>query len=85
MKELITKSNNWRTSPILNKIQIFSYNNDIPTSINDNVLKRYFQGKKSEHSLASSELAYWITERFCIDKEMYQTAIKIFNEQTSKK
>lgn len=85
MKELISKSNDWRTSPVLKKIQIFGYIDGIPTSINDNVLKRYFQGKKSEHSLTSSELAYWITERFCIDKEMYQTAIKIFNEQTSKK
>ncbi|KMP29755.1 hypothetical protein TU50_11370 [Bacillus wiedmannii] len=54
-------------------------------SFNDNVLKRYFQGKKSEHSLTSSELAYWITERFCIDRKMCQTATTIFNEKTSKK
>ncbi|MES9754538.1 hypothetical protein ABWK33_28105 [Bacillus wiedmannii] len=54
-------------------------------SFNDNVLKQYFQGKKSEYSLTSSELAYWITEEFCIDKEMYQTATTIFNEKTSKK
>ncbi|EJQ51807.1 hypothetical protein A6283_15865 [Bacillus wiedmannii] len=53
-------------------------------SFNDNVLKRYFQGKKSEHSLTTSEIAYWITKRFCIDKEMYQTATTIFNEKTSK-
>lgn len=54
-------------------------------SFNDNVLKQYSQGMKSEHSLTSSELAYWITEIFCIDKEMYQTATTIFNEKTSKK
>ncbi|MGD6888050.1 hypothetical protein [Bacillus mobilis] len=54
-------------------------------SFNDNFLKQYFQGKKSEHNLTSSELAYWITEKFCIDKEMYQTATTIFNEKTLKK
>jgi len=85
MKELISRSNDWRTSPVLKKIQIFGYIDGIPTSIHDNVLKRYFQGKKSEHILTSSELTYWITERFCIDRKMYQTAINIFSEQTSKK
>ncbi|GLV64360.1 hypothetical protein Bmyc01_30300 [Bacillus mycoides] len=84
MKELIKKSNDWHSS-VLKKIQIFGYIDGVPTSINDNVLKRYFQGKKREHSLTSSELAYWITERFCIDKEMYQAATNIFNETTSKK
>ncbi len=85
MKKLITNSNDWRTSPVLKKIQIFGYIDGIPTSINGNVLKRYFQGKKRERNLTSSELAYWMTERFCIDRKMYQTAITIFNERTSKK
>lgn len=31
---------------------------------------RIFQGKKREHNLTSSELTYWITKRFCIDKEI---------------
>ncbi len=82
MKELISKSNDWRTSPVLKKIQIFGYIDGIPTSINDNVLKRYFQGKKREHNLTSSELTYWITGRFCVVKKMYQTATRIFNEKT---
>lgn len=85
MKELITKSNDWHSSPVLKKIQIFGYIDGIPTSINDNILKRYFQGKKREHNLTSSELTYWITEKFCIDKKIYQTATEIFNEKTSKK
>ncbi len=53
-------------------------------SFNDNVLKQYFQGKKKECILTSSELTYWITGRFCIVKKMYQTATTIFNEKTSK-
>ncbi|GAB6618338.1 hypothetical protein bcgnr5406_47860 [Bacillus cereus] len=53
MKELITKSNDWRTSPVLQKIRIFGYIDGIPTSINDNVLKQYFQGKKKGHNLTS--------------------------------
>ena len=81
MKELITKSNDWHTSPVLKKIQIFGYIDGIPTSINDNVLKRYFQGKKREHNLTSFELTYWITERFRIDQEIFERAIKIFNEK----
>ena len=80
MKELITKSNDWYTSPVLKKIQIFGYIDGIPTSINDNVLKRYFQGKKREQIITSSELNYWITERFCVDKEIYERAIEIFNK-----
>ena len=83
MKELITKSNDWHTSPVLKKIQIFGYIDGIPTSINDNVLKRYFQGKKREHNLTSFELTYWITERFRIDQEIFERAIKIFNEKSS--
>ncbi|MEH7435731.1 hypothetical protein V7171_28415, partial [Bacillus thuringiensis] len=67
MKELITKSNDWRISPVLKKIQIFGYIDGIPTSINNNVLKQYSQGKKIEQSLTFSELNYWITERFCIN------------------
>ena len=66
--------------PVLNKIQIFGYIDSIPTSINDNVLKRYFQGKKREQIITSSELNYWITERFCVDKEIYERAIEIFNK-----
>lgn len=61
------------------KIQIFGYIDGIPTSINDNVLKQYFQGKKREQIITSSELNYWITERFCVDKEIYERAIEIFN------
>lgn len=68
---------------MLKKIRIFGYIDGIPTSIHDNVLKRYFQGKKSEHILISSELAYWITEKFCIDKEIYEGAVKIFNKKSS--
>lgn len=83
MKELITKSNDWHTSPVLKKIRIFGYIDGIPTSINNNVLKRYFQGKKREHIITSSELNYWITERFCVDKEIYERAIEIFNEKSS--
>ena len=83
MKELITMSNDWHTSPVLKKIQIFGYIDGIPTSINNNVLKRYFQGKKREHIITSSELNYWITERFCVDKEIYERAIEIFNEKSS--
>ncbi|OJD59884.1 hypothetical protein BAU26_16920 [Bacillus sp. N35-10-4] len=83
MKELITKSNDWHTSPVLKKIQIFGYINGIPTSINDNVLKRYFQGKKIEQSLTYSGLNYWITERFCINQEICERAIEIFNEKSS--
>ena len=66
--------------PVLKKIQIFGYIDGIPTSINDNVLKRYFQGKKREQIITSSELNYWITERFCVDKEIYERAIEIFNK-----
>ncbi len=83
MKELISRSNDWRTSPVLKKIQIFGYIDGIPTSINDNVLKQYFQGKKKEHNLTSFELTYWITERFRIDQEIFERAIKIFNEKSS--
>ena len=83
MKELITKSNDWPTSPVLKKIQIFGYIDGIPTSINNNVLKRYFQGKKREESLTSSELNYWTTERFCVDKEIYERTIEIFNIKSS--
>ncbi len=54
MKELISRSNDWRTSPVLKKIQIFGYIDGIPTSINDNVLKQYFQGKKREQIITSS-------------------------------
>lgn len=82
MKELITKSNNWRTSPVFKKIQIFGYIDCIPTSIHDNVLKLYFQGKKRELNVTSSELTYWITERFRIDKEIYTKAFKIFNKKS---
>ena len=83
MKELISRSNDWHTSPVLKKIQIFGYIDGIPTSINDNVLKQYFQGKKKEHNLTSFELTYWITERFRIDQEIFERAIKIFNEKSS--
>ncbi|PFT61692.1 hypothetical protein COK67_21620 [Bacillus cereus] len=83
MKELISRSNDWHTSPVLKKIQIFGYIDGILTSINDNVLKRYFQGKKREQIITSSELNYWITERFCVDKEIYERAIEIFNEKSS--
>lgn len=83
MKELITKSNDWHTSPVLKEIQIFGYIDGIPTSINDNVLKQYFQGKKREQIITSSELNYWITERFCVAKEIYERAIEIFNEKSS--
>ncbi|WP_430476882.1 hypothetical protein [Bacillus cereus] len=85
MKELIIKSNDWRTSPVLKKIQIFGYIDGVPTSINGNVLKLYFEDKKREHILCLSQLNYWITEKFCIDKEKYQTATEIFNQKTSKK
>lgn len=83
MKELVKKSNDWHTSPVLKKIQIFGYIDGIPTSINDNVLKRYFQGKKREQIITSSELNYWITERFCINQEICERAIEIFNEKSS--
>lgn len=83
MKELILRSNDWRTSTVLKKIQIFSYIDGIPSSINNNVLKQYSQGKKIEQSLTSSELNYWITERFCINQEICERAIEIFNEKSS--
>ncbi|MGN4819069.1 hypothetical protein [Bacillus cereus group sp. MYBK139-2] len=40
------------------------------------------KGKKREQSLTSSELNYWITERFCIDKEIYERAIEVFNKKS---
>lgn len=83
MKELILRSNDWRTSTVLKKIQIFGYIDGIPTSINNNVLKQYSQGKKIEKSLTSSGLNYWITERFCINQEICERAIEIFNEKSS--
>ncbi|MDA1760692.1 arylamine N-acetyltransferase [Bacillus cereus] len=83
MKKQITKSNDWRTSPVLKKIQIFGYVDSVPTSINGNVLKQYFADKKIEHILSPSELTYWITKKFCIDKEIYERAIEIFNEKSS--
>ncbi|PFQ44466.1 hypothetical protein COK05_17430 [Bacillus cereus] len=83
MKKQITKSNDWRTSPVLKKIQIFGYVDSVPTSINGNVLKQYFADEKMEHILSTSELTYWITKKFCIDKEIYERAIEIFNEKSS--
>ncbi len=54
-------------------------------SINGDALKLYFEDKKREHILSLSQLNYWITEKFCIDKKIYQTATEIFNQKTSKK
>ncbi|MDR2995216.1 MAG: hypothetical protein LBV11_15610, partial [Bacillus cereus] len=69
--------------PVLKKIQIFGYVDSVPTSINGNVLKQYFADEKMEHILSTSELTYWITKKFCIDKEIYERAIEIFNEKSS--
>lgn len=66
---------------VLKKIQVSGYINGVPTSINNNTLKQYFHGKKTEVTLNSSELTYWITEKFCIDKEIYEKALKIFNKK----
>ena len=71
------------SSDVCSSRSIFGYIDGIPTSINDNVLKRYFQGKKREQIITSSELNYWITERFCVDKEIYERAIEIFNKKSS--
>lgn len=83
MKKQIIKSNDWRTSPVLKKIQIFGYVDSVPTSINGNVLKQYFADEKMEHILSTSELTYWITKKFCIDKEIYERAIEIFTKKSS--
>ncbi len=66
-------------------IRISDYIDGVPTSIKSNVLKLYFEDKKREHFLIPSQLNYWITKKFCIDKEIYQTATEIFNQKTSKK
>lgn len=36
-----------------------------------------------EHILSPSELTYWITKKFCIDKEIYERAIKISTKKSS--
>ncbi|HHK5533680.1 TPA: hypothetical protein ACQUHH_002063 [Bacillus mobilis] len=41
------------------------------------------KGKKKEHNLTSFELTYWITEKFRIDQEIFERAIKISNEKSS--
>jgi len=66
-------------------IRIFGYIDGVPTSIKENVLKLYFEDKKREHILSTSQLNYWITEKICIDKEIYQTVTEIFNQKTFKK
>lgn len=81
MTPLIRNANNWDTSPMLQNIQIFGYINGIPTSLNDNVLKQYFQHEKVERHLNPDELREWVTEKFQIDQQMYENALSIFNEK----
>jgi arylamine N-acetyltransferase len=48
MEPLIKQSNDWETSFVLKDILIFTYVDDVPTSINNFVLKQYFPNEKRE-------------------------------------
>jgi hypothetical protein len=61
MESLIKQSNDWETSFVLKDILIFTYVNDVPTSINNFVLMQYFPNEKRETTLTEEEMESYIT------------------------
>lgn len=82
MYPLLKSSNDWSRAIFLKKIRIFSYINDIPSSLENNVLKQYFLDKKVESVIPSANLDRFISDYFGMDKKLVQKALRIHEEKT---
>ncbi|WP_369899547.1 hypothetical protein [Bacillus manliponensis] len=65
----------------LKKFRIFSHVNDIPSLLENNVLKQYFPHKKVESVIPSRKLKCFITDYFGMDQELVQKALQIHEEK----
>jgi arylamine N-acetyltransferase len=81
MYPLIEESNQWQTSLVLKELRIFAYVDDIPTSLNNHVLKQYFPIEVRETVLSEEEVGTYITEHFGIDCDFYKEAREIYKSK----
>lgn len=77
LQHVIRRSNDWETAAFIREISIFGYIDDVPVSLKNNKLKQHFESGKLESELSEEETEYWITERFGIDKSLYDQAVDI--------
>lgn len=81
MYPILKRSNDWSRALFLKKTRIFSYVNDIPSSLENNVLKQYFYDKKVESIIPPRKLARFITDYYRMDQELVQKALQIHEEK----
>jgi arylamine N-acetyltransferase len=81
MEPLIKRSNDWQTSPVLKDILIFTYVDDVPTSINNLVVKQYFPNEKLEKTLTDEEMESFLTEKLGINQPLYKEALSIYRQK----
>lgn len=78
MQVYINKSNQWETAMALQDVRLYSYIDQVPTSITTRLLTQHSLEHKLEQELSDDELRYWVSERFKMDWDMFQEGIQVF-------
>lgn len=84
MQPIIEVSNDWSQSVVLKEIRIFAYIKEIPTSLNNHVLKQYYPNEIRETLLSAEEVQTFITEHFGIDGAFFKEAKSIYEKTLAK-
>jgi arylamine N-acetyltransferase len=76
-KAKINASNQWTPGSFLTRLSIFSYIDDVPTSLSNNTLTQHLHSRREERSLTDDEPLYWLEHKFGLDPQVYRKAKKL--------